>query len=83
MSLSSQSRRRSHVSKNSVRVDQIAGSVALHQLSLVQHQDLVVVHHGVDPVGDGQHRAGAKTGLDGSLYQVVSPQVQASRGLVE
>ena len=72
-----------HVSKDSPRREEIVRSVALHQSALLQHHHLVVVHHGVDPVCDGQHRAGREVGLDGSLYEVVRPQVQASRGLVQ
>ena len=34
---------------------QIRGSVKFHQFSIRQHHDPVVVHHGADPVSDGQN----------------------------
>lgn len=37
----------------------------------VQDQDPGVVHNGVEPVCNGQHRAGLKLGTDGSLDEVI------------
>ena len=58
-------------------------SVALHELPLVHHHDLVVHHHGVQSVGDGEDGAGGEAGLDSSLYEMICPQVEAGRGLVQ
>lgn len=41
-----------------------------------------VVHDGVEPMCDGQHRAGLKLGADGSLDEVVCLQVNGCRGLI-
>lgn len=41
-----------------------------------------IVHDGVEPVCNGQHRAGLKLGADGSLDEVVHLQVDGSCSLV-
>lgn len=42
-----------------------------------------VVHDGVEPMCNGQHRAGLELGADGSLDEVVRLQVNGGRGLVQ
>ena len=57
--------------------------VKLPQLPLVEDHDPVVVHDGVEPVGDGEDAAPGELLPDGGLDQVVSLQVHGCCGLVQ
>ena len=64
-------------------LQQFIRSVILLELSLVEHHDPVVVHDGVEPVGDGEDRAVRELPPDGGLHQVVRLKVHSRRGLVQ
>ena len=64
-------------------LQQFIRSVILLELSLVEHHDPVVVHDGVEPVGDGQDAAVGELLPDRGLDQVVSFQVDRSGCLVK
>ena len=52
-------------------LQQFIRSVILLELSLVEHHDPVVVHDGVEPVGDGQDAAVGELLPDGRLDQII------------
>ena len=62
---------------------EIIWRVKLCNFALIQNNDSVVVHDGVESVGDGEHRAVWELPPDGGLHQVVSLKVHRSRRLVQ
>ena len=64
-------------------LQQFIRSVILLELSLVEHHDPVVVHDGVEPVGDGQDAAVGELLPDGRLDQIIRLQVNCCCSLVQ
>ena len=55
----------------------------LNQAALVEDHDPVVVHDGVESVGDGEDAAPGKLLPDGRLNEVISLQVNSRGGLIQ
>ena len=73
-----------HVVENGLCVlEQVAGGVKLLEPAGVQHHDLVRVHDGVDPVGDGEDGALPELLPDGGLDEAVRLKVHGGGGLVQ
>ena len=62
---------------------EVGWGVELHQLALVEDHDVVIVHDGVQPVGDGQDGGVLELSPDGLLDQVISLEVHSSRGFIQ
>ena len=64
-------------------LEEIARTVVLLELALVEDHDPVVVHDGVESVGDGEDAAPGKLLPDGRLDEVISLQVNSRGGLIQ
>ena len=62
---------------------QLLMGAPLHDAALVQHQDLVSVADGLQPVGDHQHRFLPGQCLYGSLELILILRVHIGGGLIE
>ena len=72
-----------HCIRTGCHLQQFDRRVKLPQLPLVEDHDPVVVHDGVQSVGDGEDAAPGELLPDGGLDQVVSLQVHGCCGLVQ
>ena len=66
----------------SLPVKEDIGTVELLDLTLRQHQNPVGSHHGIDPVGNGQHGLVSELLLNDLLDDVVSLEVDTGCGLI-
>ena len=63
--------------------DQLVRMPELDDSSRIHDQDFVAVHHRVEPVGDGQHRAAGKVVPYGSLNQFIGLWIHIGCRLVQ